>query len=604
MTRMVRLRATAIATQLLALCLLSGCDGRATAPKHKHHQAEGRTEDSSVVEFDLTSGVAESTASGGLFPLPAMRTFTGLVRAIERTQADRNVKAIYLRLGMHRLDFAKVEELSTLLSKVKERTPVYCHAHALSNSTLWFTLKSCSKTFLSPAGDVDAIGMSMQMVYIKSLLDKLGVKADFLSVGKFKSAAESLLRDAPSEAARQEWLETLGSIRQSWHDSVGAVRADQVPNLENGPFGAQKALELKLVDALGDEHEARADALSRGGASATKIAYGTAKQPASGAALSEVLSLLSGLDEADSKKPHIAVIPLAGSITMGSDGLFESEGINEHAVTKTLERLKNDDSVRAVVLRLDSPGGSALASDLMWSRLRELAQAKLLVASVGGMAASGGYYLACAASRIFASETSIVGSIGVVGGKIVIGPALEPYGVHAISLAPGKDAQRPTYESALFAWDEATRARVYEQMRGVYDLFVSRVSEGRKLSREKVYALAEGRIYSGKQGRDIGLVDEIGGLYQTLEYARKQVGLSKEAPVTVEGQSDGLLSALGLDREASSEQFALALEQHRKQLWSPLAMVPREWVPWVSGVSPLLSHETVLALSPFAVQAP
>lgn len=585
------------------LAALAGCDGRARAPKVKAHTEPSHAADNTVVEFDLTSGVAESTASGGLFPLPAARTFTGLLRTLERTAADRQTKAVFLRLGGIRLDYAKVEELSALLAKVKAQTPVYCHAHGLANTTLWLTLKGCTKTTLSPAGDVDAVGMSMQMVYMKTLLDKLGIKADFLSVGKFKSAAESLLRDEPSEAAREEWLETLGSIRKTWVDSVAAVRGDTLPHLEDGPFGAAKALELKLVGALGDEYEARAEALSRGGATATKTVFGSGKETQPGDSFAEILSLLSGLDDKRSHEPHLAVVPLSGSITMGSDGLFESEGISERAVTKTLRRLTKDDSVRAVVLRIDSPGGSALASDLMWSRLKELAKTKPLIVSVGGMAASGGYYLACAGARIFADRTSIVGSIGVVGGKIVFGPALEPLGVRAVSLSPGSDAQRPTYESPLFTWDDATRARVYDQMRGVYELFISRVAEGRKKTREQIHAIAEGRIYSGSQGLEIGLVDEIGGLSQALDWARKEAGLSSSAVVTVEGPSDGLLEALGLEPEASMSQFTEAVERHRRKIWSPLALVPHEYVPWVAGVSPLLSHEKVLALAPFILKA-
>ena len=448
------------------------------------------------------------------------------------------------------------------------------------------------------------MGLSAQMVYFKTLLDKLGVKADFLSVGKYKSAAESLLRDEPSDAARQEWLETLGSIRSSWLEGIGAVRPEVVASLETGPWGAREALERKLVDALGDEHEARHDALSRASASETKGAFGADKKPGPGVAVSEMLRLLSGVDDGASNKPHIAVVPLSGSITMGSDGLFASDGITERAATRTIERLIDDDAVRAVVLRIDSPGGSALASDLIWSRLRELGRNKPVVASVGNMAASGGYYLACAADHIIAERTSIVGSIGVVGGKIVFGPALEPYGVHAVTFAPGPDEKRATYESPWSAWDDLTRARVYAQMHQVYDLFVDRVAEGRKLNRERVLLVAEGRIFSGKQGVANGLVDELGGLSEALVWARKEAKLDAQAPVTVEGQSDGLLAALGLDAEASSEQFTASLERQRKRLWSPLSMVPAPWIPWVAGVTPLLEHETVLTLSPLIPPQP
>jgi ClpP class serine protease len=156
----------------------------------------------------------------------------------------------------------------------------------------------------------------------------------------------------------------------------------------------------------------------------------------------------------------------------------------------------------------------------------------------------------------------------------------------------------------LVPWDDATRARVFAQMRQVYDLFVDRVTEGRKLKRERVLEIAEGRVFSGKQGLTNGLVDELGGLVEALAWARQQAGLDAQAPVTVEGQGDGFLAALGLDAEASSAQLVESLERQRRRLWSPLAMVPEAWVPWVAGVSPLLEHETVLALSPMMTTQP
>jgi protease IV len=588
---------------MLALVAVLGCDGRHPAIERKPRHHELPTSVGSVVEIDLTSGAPESTAfGGGWFPLPASRTYTGLVRALERIEVDRDAKAILIRFGGYRLNFAQVEELGELLAKVRRSRPVVCHAHSLSNATLWLTLRGCDRTWLSPAGDVDAIGIGTQVVYFRKLLDSLGVKADFLAVGKWKSAAESFLRDEPSDAARQEWLETLGGIRKSWIDGVAASRPAAVESLENGPFGARAALEHHLVDGLGDDAAALDDAKRRGKTQNTRAAFGAGKKPGPGLAFAEVLRLLSGVDDGAATRAHIAVVPLSGAITMGSDGLFEGDGIVHASTVRTLDRLLEEDEVRAVVLRIDSPGGSALASDLLWSHLRRLAAAKPLVVSVGSMAASGGYYLACAADRIIAESTSIVGSIGVVGGKIVIGPALENYGIHTVTLTPGPDPNRVVYESPLVAWNDATRARVFDQMKSVYDLFVDRVAEGRKLERAQVLGLAEGRIYTGRQGKDLGLVDEIGGLEQALEWARKQAGLDRQTPVTVEGPGEGLLAALGLDAQASLSEFSSAVERQRRRLWSPIAVVPARLVPLVSGLTPLLGNERVLVLLPLLIE--
>lgn len=591
-----------LAAALLGMVMLLACEGRHPVMRGKTKSLELPATSGKVAEIDLGSGVPESTsAGGGWFPIPASRTYTGLVRALERIESDREARSVLVRLGGARLNFPQVRELGDSLARIRHSRPVICQAHSLSNAMLWLTLRGCDRTFLSPAGDVDAIGIGTQLVYFRKLLDNLGVKADFLAVGKWKSAAESFLRDEPSDAARQEWLETLGGMRKSWIDGVTTARPAAVPHLENGPWGARAALEHQLVDELGDDQAALLEAKKRGGVREVKVVFGAGKKPGPALAFSEIIQLLSGIDEGAGSRAHVAVVPLAGSITMGSEGMFEGDGIAHNSTVRTIDRLIEDDEVRAVVLRIDSPGGSALASDLLWLRLRKLAASKPVVVSIGGMAASGGYYLACAADHVIAEQTSIIGSIGVVGGKIVIGPALENYGVHAVTLTPSPEPAKVVYASPFVAWDDATRARVFEQMRGVYDLFVDRVAEGRKLDRDRVLALAEGRIYTAAQGKELGLVDELGGLGQALEWARRRAGLDQTAPVTVEGPGDGLLSALGLDAQASVSEFTAAVERHRRRLWSPLTMVPRALVPLLSGMTPLLANERVLVLAPIAL---
>jgi protease-4 len=191
----------------------------------------------------------------------------------------------------------------------------------------------------------------------------------------------------------------------------------------------------------------------------------------------------------------------------------------------------------------------------------------------------------------------------VLGGKIVFGTALESHGVHTVttpaSAAEGA-AARAAYLSPFTPWDEATRVRLRLVMSEVYDLFVERVAAGRHLTTEQVQAIAEGRIWSGEQGKERGLVDEFGGLAAAIEIAREKAGLSKEAPVKVEGPSEGFLAALGLDAQASTADLAHALEQQKKRLWSPLALAPPSVAPWLTGLTPLLASEHTLALCPLA----
>ncbi len=590
---------------LAAVCLVLGCEGRPRLVSSK----VTKTEDSSygsgtLYEVDLSHGVPESTDAGGWFPLPAARTFVGLVRSLQRMHDEKKATGLFLSLGEVRLHLSQVEELVPLLHAIRDsKKPIVCHAHILDNALLWLVTEGCDKVWLSPAGSVDSIGIAAQSHYIKGLLDDLKIQADFLSIGRFKSAAEMFTRQSPSDEAAMALSEMLQSMRSTWLDGMASARGPAKKYAENGPYGANEAKGLGIVDALGDWSDARNDARKQAHAGTTRVVFG---QAADGAerGLAELLRWIGGSDAASQGKPTIAVVPAIGGITMKSEGLFSGEGIVFESLAKTIRQIAEDSDVKAVVLRIDSPGGSALASDLLWSRLRELGTLKPLVASVGSMAASGGYYLACAAESIVAERTSIVGSIGVLGGKIVVGSALEGHGVHTVTM-PASDregaAARAAYLSPFLAWDEATRVRLRLVMNEVYDLFVQRVASGRHMTTEQVQAIAEGRIWSGEQGKARGLVDEFGGLSVAIDLARKKAGLPYGTPVQVQGPSEGFLAALGLDAQASGEQLTRALEQQRLQLWTPLGLAPRSITPWITGLTPLLSAEHALALWPVAM---
>jgi protease-4 len=243
----------------------------------------------------------------------------------------------------------------------------------------------------------------------------------------------------------------------------------------------------------------------------------------------------------------------------------------------------------------------------MWHQLMKLRKKKPLVVSVGDMAASGGYYLACTGDYIFAEPMSIVGSIGVVGGKVGAADALERWGVHAetfpANLTKQGAAARAAYESPFVRWDDATRARVLESMTGVYELFLSRVSEGRStrgrtMTREKVAESAEGKIFSGREGQKRGLVDELGGLAAAIAKARELAKLPENARVAVVGVKPGFLDALEPSGGASEEKVRSAMEP------SPLAVLERiapSMVPFVSSLALLAEGERAVVAVPFSL---
>ena len=555
-----------------------------------------------VLDIDLSSGAPEA-AAGGLFPMPATRTYTGLVRALEKGLAADTTAGVLVRLGGAGFDMAQSQELSALLERyAKKGLPVVCQADGLSNATAGLFLRGCTRRYLGPAGEAETVGLAAQVVYMKSILDRLKVEVDFLHVGKFKSGPEPLLQDGPSPEAKEALDFALGGIRDSWLALAPTPEAKDA--LELGPFSPPEAKTHGLVHDLGYESDARLEARKLAKTNAVEPAFGPRAGGKRGLDIGEILKALTGGSD-DGGNPHVAVVPMQGAIATDAGGPFGGGGISSTAMVKVLSRLSRTESVKAVVIRIDSPGGSPLASDLIWHELMNLRKKKPVIASVGGMAASGGYYIAAGAQKIYAEPASIVGSIGVFGGKLVVSPALKEIGITSVtfpaSKAPGA-AERAGYMSPLVAWDDPTRERVRALMQGIYDLFIARVAEGRKTTADKILPHAEGRIWSGSQGLERGLVDQIGGLLEAIDEARKLGKVDAKTPVTVEGASESLLDMLSLgdgDDDESHVRAALARYEARPLL--PLASLPEELRPFAAALGPLFMGESVVAALPYAL---
>jgi protease-4 len=379
-----------------------------------------------------------------------------------------------------------------------------------------------------------------------------------------------------------------------------ARKAATNDNVDDGPYSPQRAKELGLIDEVGYADEALKKVREESGAVRDRLVFGAGAEEEG-----DLDGLVRALAGESSETGPIALVRAIGSISMtaGGNGILGGRGgIVEKELDAQLRKLEKDDEVKAVVIRIDSPGGSALASDLMWHQLMKLRKKKPVVFSVGDMAASGGYYLASSADYIFADKMSIVGSIGVVGGKIGAGDALERHGAHAetfpASTRPGA-AARAGAESPLVKWDDATRQRVLESMTAVYQLFLARVSEGRStrgrtVTADQVAANAEGKIFSGNDAKAKGMVDEIGGLRDAIAKARSLANLDEHAHVaTVQGQK-GLFD--GLDPGSAEEAVRAETSATRK-----LQQIAPSMVPFVTSVAPLAEGERSVVAVPFAL---
>lgn len=588
----------------LSVPLAAGCEGRERAPEQK-------AEENYVAAFDLEGPIEESTVGGGLFPLPASETYTGLVRRISSLAEDRQATALYVSFS-DGLGFFRAEELGALLhEKLRPDQKVICHTHGLDNAGVWFGLRACDELWLSAAGDVSTVGIGAELAYLKGALDKLGVIADMMAVGKFKSGGEALTRESPSEEALLNLSETIRDLRSIWLEGVSAERPNGDAlraSVEDGPWAPNKARELGLVTHVGFADEALESARSAGKTRKVETLFGGGGGP-SESPLAEIVRVISGANERNKNQPHIAVVAATGSIATESGGMFGGGGgISSSALTRTIRRLRENEAVEAIVLRLDSPGGSPLASDLIWRELMLTRAEKPVVVSIGSMAASGGYYLASGATKIVAPRTAIVGSIGVFGGKIVIGGALERLGIKTYPVpasdAPGA-AARAAHLSPMNAWDDATRERVRAGMQSIYDLFIARVAEGRGLKEDAVRATAEGAIFLAHTAKERGLVDELGGLHESIELARTLAKLGADAPVRMEGGGETLMEMLLLGPGAGAEEVQAAVARYeaavRAKALPGSAEVTTQLAPFRAALEPLLAGEASVVALPYSL---
>ncbi|MFO0762521.1 MAG: S49 family peptidase [Byssovorax sp.] len=603
-----------------AIALSAGCEGRSrrgAEPEVEPAPAIGEPgpAGSAALEIDLSGGLPEEV-HGTIFGPALRRSHLDLVRTLRAAAEGDKPKGLFVRFGTATLGLAVADEIGGLLGGLRDQgVPIVCHADEYGNGSFLLASRGCSSIWLSPAGEVGTIGLSVQLLFGKSLLDRLHVGVDFLQVGKYKGAEEPFTRDAPSPEARETLVGALRGMRGAWLD--GIARGRKSPKaaelVEDGPFTPNDAKAQGLIDSIGYLDEARDEAKKRAGVDRIVARFGGegGPQPAS-RGLVGILRALEGSGHGGA--PHVAVVAAIGSIAMSSSPsiLGGGEGISDRDLGRVIVKLTSDTSVKAVVLRIDSPGGSALASDLLWKKLMKLREKKPVVVSVGGMAASGGYYLACTGTKIVAEPTSLLGSIGVVGGKLAFGDTLEQIGAHAetISAAPDpKHAARASYMSPFTPWDSATRDKVLRSMTSVYDLFLQRIAEGRGSTVAAIAPSAEGRVFGGAEAKERGLVDQLGGFGDALDLAMKLASLPADTPFEILGDAPGLFDLLdGGDPLASGQERAAATAEARRaareallgSLGDALGEAPPEAATFVSAFSPLLHGEHALAVMPFA----
>jgi protease-4 len=444
------------------------------------------------------------------------QSLTGLVMQFKKAKVDKRIKAILLDVNMSGVGWGKAEEIRDAITDFRSSgKPVYAFVEFGLNKE-YYIATACDKIIVPPPGELFINGLAADVMFFRGSLDKLGIYPDIYQIGKYKSAGDMFTQKQMTEAHRQYINEMLDDLYGRYVNTIAQTRhktPDEVKALiDNAPYSAAKAKEVGLIDDVlyKDDVEKQFKKL---------LGYKDTDQFVSvrGTDYRDVQPESLGLNKGE----KIAVIYASGEIGSGSSQNSPSgdQSIGSDTVAKALNDAAADTSLKAIVLRVDSPGGSGLASDIIWHAVEAANQKKPVVVSMSDVAASGGYYISASAAKIIAQPSTITGSIGVVAGKPVMRGFYDWLGISNEYVLRGKNAGM-FRETEKFSDDE--RAKFEEWIKTTYyQDFVPKVAKGRNKDAQYIDSIAQGRVWTGGQAKDRGLVDDFGGLDKAIEVAKQ-----------------------------------------------------------------------------------
>ncbi len=486
--------------------------------------------DNSVLVLQISGSLpdyAPDDATSRLFGGGAKQSFSGLLTQMRKAKSDARIGAVLLDIETSGVGWGKADELREAINELKASgKPVYAYMEYAGNKE-YYIATAADKIFLPPTGDVGIIGLQAQAQFYKGSLDKLGVEFQSVHVGKYKGAADPVLRKDLSPEQREvlnailddtygRLVSTIAETRKKSHEDVRAI-------IDNAPYNALEAKQQNLIDGAFYKDEVYNELKNRlGYKDADDLRLTSAND------YKDVTPESLGLNNGE----RIAVIFASGTITSGksSGGSFGgSQTIGSDTIIRAVKDAADDETIKAIVLRVDSGGGSAIASDLMWHTLEYAKTKKPIVTSMGDVAASGGYYIACNSNKIVAEPSTVTGSIGVILARPVIKGLYDWLGVTNEYITRGKNAGLLRDSEP---WDEEQLKKVQAQADFFYwDNFVPKVAKGRGKSVEEIHNLAQGRVWTGFQAKERGLVDEFGGLNKAIDIAKDLAGLPADRDV-------------------------------------------------------------------------
>lgn len=502
---------------IIAMALLAESLGKPSVPNN------------SVLVLSVTGSLpdyAPEDPMARLLGVEQKQSFTSLLTQLRKAKIDSRVGGVLLDIDFPGIGWGKADELREAIKDFRASgKPVYAYMEIGTNRE-YYIATAAEKIFLPPGGDLYVNGFAAQAMFYRGSLDKLGVEPQFIRIGKYKSAPNQYTEKEMDEGQKEtinailddyygRMVSTIAETRKKSPEDVKAV-------IDNAPYSAPQAKTQGLIDDAIYREQVYDDLKSRLGYKAEdKLRTLRASE------YREIPSDSLGLNNGE----KVAVIYASGAITGGSsnNSPFGGEMVGSDTIVKAVNDAAADSSIKAIVLRVDSPGGSALASDLMWYALENAKAKKPVVVSMGDVAASGGYYIACNANKIVAEPSTLTGSIGVFMGKPVLKGFYDWVGVNTQYTTRGKN-------SGLFRedvkWEGDELAKMQEQTNNIYFTnFVPKVAKGRNKTDEEVNTIGQGRVWTGAQAKQNGLIDEFGGLEKAIEVAKQLANLPADKDV-------------------------------------------------------------------------
>jgi protease IV len=506
------------------------------------------TPSNSVLVVDLRDNLTDVPANTPFAAFSAGSSITGLVRKLEAAENDKNIKGLFVRANEMGMAPAHAEEIRQALIDFKASGKfVIAHAQGFESPTLssYISVSAANEIWMQGTTNFSATGLVAETMFLGGLFEKFGITPEFAQFYEYKNAVNTYTQRDYNGPHRESTTAMIGSIYNAFVAAVAFDRKVPVESikaaLDRAPLTAQDALTAKLVDKIGQPEEAMEAALERAGG------------------IKKANSLdIASYAPAPSHGPVVALIGGEGAIVTGpnsTDPFANEADIRSDAFAEAIRDATDDDDVKAIVFRVSSPGGSPTASDQIWAAIeRAKAAKKPVVVSMGAYAASGGYYVSAGADSIIAMPSTITGSIGVFGGKFVINEALNRYAGANISEIAVGGPYASTYSPAT-RFSNEQRAAFTAALERVYQDFTGKVATGRKMPLARVQEIAKGRVWTGNQAKDLGLVDQIGGLRTAIGKAKALAGIEARDSVTIKSypEMSDPLTALGQSLGASAE---------------------------------------------------